>query len=377
LGKDNPIVKHITGEKVSFILADRAHGRDNNFNLIRFLAATLVILSHSYSLTGLDDPLQKYGETLGLLAVDVFFITSGFLVTGSLFQRKSVISFVTARILRIYPALIAAVLFCVFVIGTAYTRLPISLYFSDNGIYRFLFHNMTLLGKLEFNLPGVFENNPLKNAVNGSLWTLPVEVRLYASLTILSGFFYIKKIKQSERFIKYAILSCCAISTALFIYYYEFSCYTYGTLRCVSMFFIGAACWVLRHRIIISHTISLFLLALPPLFLWDIKVFFILLHLVTWYFVLYAAYAPDSFIRRFNLFGDYSYGLYIYAMPIQQSLAQSYSGINNVKMFLFSFLLTLFLAVISWHLIERPMLQKKTNLSLLIETNITKLIKSL
>ena len=94
-------------------LSDFTSGRDNNFNLIRIIAALAVLVTHSFALatgTSAAEPFQKtLGMTIGSIAVDIFFITSGFLVTGSLLTRKSFIDFIEfvwARVLRIFPALL-------------------------------------------------------------------------------------------------------------------------------------------------------------------------------------------------------------------------------------------------------------------------------
>jgi peptidoglycan/LPS O-acetylase OafA/YrhL len=100
--------------------------RDNNFNLLRFIAPTLVIISHAYPLIlgrgnwALFTDLTG-GLAFGTLAVDVFFITSIFLITSSLLRNENIIDFCWARIISIYPTLFISILFCVFVIGTYYT----------------------------------------------------------------------------------------------------------------------------------------------------------------------------------------------------------------------------------------------------------------
>jgi peptidoglycan/LPS O-acetylase OafA/YrhL len=102
-------------------LGDYVGGRDNNFNLIRFLAASAVLLSHSFPLSNGDpttEPLRSWlGLSAGEIAVDVFFLTSGFLVAGSLLTRHSVSGFAVARALRIYPAMVVSVLLTVPVVG--------------------------------------------------------------------------------------------------------------------------------------------------------------------------------------------------------------------------------------------------------------------
>ena len=163
-------------------LGQCSNSRNNNFNLIRFIAASLVLYSHSYALTSYsDDPLQNLTSfrflSFGSLAVDIFFVTSGFLVTNSLFGRKNIFAFVWARILRIYPALIIAVLFCIFVVGLYFTELSAEAYLShDESLSFFLYNAFLLSGDIQHTLPGVFLDlrikadviSPEKNAYSSS-----------------------------------------------------------------------------------------------------------------------------------------------------------------------------------------------------------------
>ena len=174
---------------MSGYLASFVSGRDNNFNLIRFVAATLVLFSHSFALSiGSSDaePLRaSIGMTWGDIAVDIFFITSGFLIANSFLTRSNVLVFLWSRALRIFPALIIAVLFCVFVIGIAFTSLEPKEYLAHDQTQRYLIKNIMLVGGIEYSLPGVFSENPFSHAVNGSLWTMPYEVKMYMLLIVM------------------------------------------------------------------------------------------------------------------------------------------------------------------------------------------------
>ena len=86
--------------------------------------------------------------------------------------------------LRIYPALIVAVLFCI-AVGAWFTSLSLMEYFSSGQTHKYFLKNITLLGGVEYGLPGVFLDLPHKGSVNGSLWTLPYEVKMYAILAII------------------------------------------------------------------------------------------------------------------------------------------------------------------------------------------------
>ena len=156
-------------------LSKKVSERNDNFQLLRFLAASMVVIGHSFILSSgqyFSDPLsQSRHFALGELAVNVFFFTSGFLVIGSLFRNKSVLAFVWARVLRIYPALAVAVLFSVFIVGACFSSLPIQEYLVNPDVWNYLFRNIILVSpQIPALLPGVFEGNPMPTPlVNGSL----------------------------------------------------------------------------------------------------------------------------------------------------------------------------------------------------------------
>ncbi len=75
------------------------------------------------------------------------------------------------------------------------------------------------------------------------------------------------------------------------------------------------------------------------------------------YFVLTLGYHPAVHIAGFHRFGDYSYGLYIYAYPLQQLLATRFH--SPLAFFAATYPLTLLAAVCSWHFIEEPSLKLK------------------
>ena len=78
------------------------------------------------------------------------------------------------------------------------------------------------------------------------------------------------------------------------------------------------------------------------------------------YGTLVLAYHPRIQWRAYNRVGDYSYGLYVYAFPVQQTIISRIPGLTSVELFLVSFPVTLALAAISWHALERPMLALKS-----------------
>ena len=130
--------------------------------------------------------------------------------------------------------------------------------------------------------------------------------------------------------------------------------------RLLFMFFCGASIYVLSDKIVLKHT-ALYLLL--PLLISSVFVskdlFFALYTLSLAYVVVCLAYLPSGMLRKYNAMGDYSYGVYIYAFPVQQAVAALWPGIMVWQMALLSTLVTLLLAVISWHVIEKPALSLK------------------
>ncbi|HOU65868.1 MAG TPA: acyltransferase family protein, partial [Thermomonas sp.] len=166
-------------------LAEAWAGGRNNFNLIRLFAAWLVIYGHAWAITGsaggdLVTRLTRF-KFAGGVAVDVFFFISGFLIAASL-ARNTARRYLASRALRILPALVVCVALSVFVLGPLLTKAAD--YWRQPMTWDYLWSNSTLWAS-RYALPGVFGSLP-QQAVNGSLWTLPIEARLYLALLVAS-----------------------------------------------------------------------------------------------------------------------------------------------------------------------------------------------
>ena len=145
--------------------------RSNNLNVLKFIAAILVIYSHAFIITGKSgEPLGciSSGEiSLSSLAVALFFFASGFFVTKSLMKDGTGKKYWLKRIVRIYPAFIVIILLTAFVLGPVVTEYSLASYFQSKSLYSYLLY-LCMIPKYE--LPGVFTHNPV-SIVNGSLWT--------------------------------------------------------------------------------------------------------------------------------------------------------------------------------------------------------------
>ena len=147
--------------------------RSNNLDALRLVGALAVIFGHAYHIVGrpFENPVVA-GYPVQTLGVIIFFSISGYLITASWSRTRNPVSYLAARSLRIFPALVVVVLVCMFVIGPVVSVLPNSQYFDAPNFWSYL-GNIIL--RPQYELPGVWGDHPYPNAVNGSLWTLPAE----------------------------------------------------------------------------------------------------------------------------------------------------------------------------------------------------------
>jgi peptidoglycan/LPS O-acetylase OafA/YrhL len=346
-------------------LSSYTQGRDNNFNLIRILAAFTVLLSHSFILStgnGETEPVQNtIGMTLGAISVDIFFVASGFLVTASLLNKQCLIDFIWARVLRIFPALIIMVFITVFGLGIFFTSFPLNSYLTDSKTYTYLLKCSSIIKGVVYELPGVFGSNPYKLAVNGSLWTMPYEIKMYEILAASWALLYFTKNHRIKLF-KFAILAGTAVSCFLVFYRHFYLLNESQSDKLFFMFFSGASFYILKEHIRLSSKVFLFFLtSLIASAFFDIHLFFSIYELTLAYLLFYLAYVPSGVIRSYNQVGDYSYGFYIYAFPVQQSIAALVPNLTVYTMIIVSTLVTLCLASISWHIVEKHALKLRIN----------------
>jgi len=342
-------------------LQSQIHGRENNIGLLRLAAALAVLLFHCYALYKLWklDPIARFlpGVDLGALGVGIFFFLSGLLVTQSCEHRNSLREFLLARALRIYPALVVAAAVAI-AFATASTNIPATDFLASPEVRDFFLRTSTGLSVLG-RLPSVYAHNPIPYALNGSLWTLPVELRMYWAVAAFGVLGLLVR--------KWAFLAIVCLLTALFAALPESFPITPdgpGVRRVIMLFALGAAASICKDRVMLSIPVAISLvlvaIALPP-----IRESLLAYCFVLGYGMLVLAYHPALRFPDFLRNHDYSYGLYIYAFPIQQTLIERGGAHLHEKpmwLFLFAFPISLAFAIASWHFVERPALRLKTRL---------------
>lgn len=354
------------------VLLERDH---NSLDFIRFAAAVAVIFYHAYPYALGYQPIDLVGQltnnqlTLGSLAVTIFFIISGFLVAASMDRSQNAIAYVKARLLRIYPGLIVLVLVTIFVVGPLFTSMSLGDYFRDRYTFGYL-KVLLLYNPVQYRLNDVFLHNAYSLMLNGSLWTLFWEMLCYGLVLALW---------LARGLNKRGVL--LVLIALVFIYWYDLSINPYIGANDTLLQFIGKLLptdvqvfvlmavpfaggmffYFYRDQIVMRRRCVLLGIACAVPFIvlgkW-LNVFWTPTFGV--YILFYGASSPRSPFQRFARYGDFSYGMYIYAPLVHQSITYLFGGTMDPMLnFVLTATLTLIPAVLSWHLVEKPALRLK------------------
>ncbi len=340
-------------------------GHDNFFTPLRILMALLVVIGHGYVIfygSSNDEPKMFLHYTPSYTAVNAFFIASGFLVTKSMLYRGALNSFSSARILRIFPALIAHVFIVAFVIGAFMTALPLREYFTHPDVLKQPLYVLSFY-KTDMFLPGVFLENYEQHG-SAALWTLRYEVLAYIGTAALFALGFMKR--------KWMIAAPLVICSLAWIV-----CHRFGLMESIpatiqSILRFGIAYGLGAAMCAYQDKIRLFLPAAIALgvIAWCLKTapeVEILYNFVLAITVFYFAYvkAPNlNFLQRLS---DTSYGIYIYHWVILQVVKALNPDISLVALIVSSTALSIVAAYASWIFIEKPALARKNQFARLFK----------
>jgi peptidoglycan/LPS O-acetylase OafA/YrhL len=326
----------------------------NNFDGLRLLGSLMVLFSHQLALSGHAEP-RVFGVKLGTLGVMMFFTISGYLVTASWESDPHLIRFLRRRLLRIWPALALSLTVCISFV--CMVMIPP----SDRAIVPNLL--LSYLPNYAFVWKdGIFfENNPYK-FLNGALWTIPLEVQCYGAVVIFG--LVVRQQMRNALIVLAAIITVLQLSTNWSI--------TSRTLpqffqpsedfNLPTFFLAGALMYLVP--VLRSHkgTCALALLGLiaglagQTGIAWSVLVPILVLNvgLTSW-----------PIFRSAACFGDLSYGIYLWAWPIQQ-LGVSIFGIQTYwpALLILTMVSTVSMAFLSWHLVEKHCLRLKPSVRL-------------
>ena len=346
----------------------------NNFDLIRFLLATSVIVCHCYATYyGWEqfvkhEPFMKWSGgkiSIGSAAVNFFFVISGFLILRSFERSSDFRDYLKKRILRIYPGFIVVFMMSFLVFG------PLGhINHGTINSYRDFIHFIPL--KREFanmlSLQSPIESRYFthlpQTGLNNSLWTIQYEFICYLFVPILvwMGFIKHKAWLLIALMISYILFSLQSIG-----YIFPFNNNLSGGVignpyyypRFFTYFLFGSSVYLFRDNI----PRSLFI-AIPAfvlfLFAFKLRLIDIIWPITGTYLLFYFAYHRIALFPNFAKYGDFSYGIYLYGWPLQQLILLFFGKYLNVyTFFLVVFPIILIFAIVSWIFVEGPALKLK------------------
>ncbi len=340
----------------------------NSFDSLRLLLALLVIFSHSFPLTrgsNATEPLFRLAAppmlpgdeiTLGTVAVWSFFVISGFLITKSWQRSPSPRSFLSKRVRRIYPGFLVAVSVCAliqaFLTGKGTLGLP--------GLWNFLSNALQL--KM-FDSSAVFTGNPFPNVINGSLWSIPYEFWCYLGVMLLG------LLALLRRGTSIAGLLCVVVASHIWLDYRGWSPggmllgrivgFPLFWVRVLPFFLAGTFFALVEQRIELRPVyalISAVLLVFTTPFAY---LPYVAYPIFGSYLLLYLAFSPALVSLNLGRWGDFSYGVYLYSFPIQQTLIHLFKArLTAIELFFLAAPTSLAAGVLSWFLVERNFLSR-------------------
>ncbi|QNJ99860.1 acyltransferase family protein [Dyella telluris] len=336
-------------------MAEASGQEQDNFLLLRLMAASLVIYGHGNAISAnaaFPDVFVwlGWGSYSGAIAVSAFFVISGFMITGSYLRRRHLPSFLWARFLRIYPAYAFCLVVTAYLVGAMVTTWPLADYLRDHQVTRYVSKNLELGKYLAYHLPGVFNEGQVGGAVNGSIWTLPAEARMYlwvaiAGVTGILGRKYLASVLIAA-LIAWGVMRPASIPLVPLAEFVSLAGY----------FALGAFCFVNREWVYVGWPVAMAAGVLAWLAHGSaVHPFAMAVALTSFVF----AFAYDTRWYGFNRCGDYSYGLYLWGFPIQQVVAHQWPGTSGLANAAIAWPLAMATGIVSWHVVEKPALGLK------------------
>jgi peptidoglycan/LPS O-acetylase OafA/YrhL len=359
------------GERDAVPLSEAFSGRSNSFGFLRWVLATSVIVGHSYPLGGFGgatDPLYDWTgtqESFGGLAVAGFFIISGFLITRSWKSNPRVGRFIWHRFLRIFPAfwiclLVTAFLFAPFAWNREHGNL--TGFLTEADPFSYVIHNAWLVMN-QYEIGGLLGGTPYGTVGggvwNGSLWTLSYEFSCYLVVAVLGT---VGLITRHRAF----VAALTGLAYLVMVVGYADPAFVARVVplfadiwigRFLFLFLLGALFALFADRIEINNRLALLAFVVCVATMWGGGWIALGYPALAYLLVWLAVRLP---LASFDRPGDFSYGTYIYAFPIQMLLAEVGVQRFGLPVYMLTAIgVTTIAAVLSWHLVEKHALRLK------------------
>jgi len=336
------------------------NARDNNFDLLRFFFAFIVVLGHLIVISKAE-VFQKFSPYINTnTSVTAFFSISGFLIASSYLKTNSLKQYFDKRAARLLPAYGLVIIACSLLLPIT-GKLSLSEYLWNSQLYKYLIYNLSFLNFLQPTLPGVFVRGGIENPVNGALWTLKVEVAFYLTIPILITF--INRFKW--KYIPILIIYVSSLSYQLaFDWYFQKTGNPMYQLLSRQLpgyltYFVSGIALYYYFDDFVKNKNKLFIVGITIYILERIYGIHILTPIALSLLIFVFAYSLKQ-LNSFAKHGDVSYGIYIYHCPLI-NLAVQYNLFERYNPYLVALILIVILLTLSfasWHLLEKIVLQK-------------------
>ena len=326
----------------------------NNFDLLRLILAIIVVIVHTAELSQIEALVNVSQYFSSVIAVDAFFIVSGFLIFMSFDNSSTLGKFTIKRVRRIAPAYSVVILFSAILLFFVSTQ-SFSSYFNIE-FFRYILFNLLTLNFMQPTLAGVFIDNPLQ-AINGALWTIKIEVAFYIIVPLIG---YLLR-KTNKLFILLTIyIFSISYSLLLFWLYKNSSLEIYLKLEKQIFgqlaFFVSGAMLYYFYDTFKKKSFEILLVASVILYIHYFFINIYLLYPMALTIVIIYFATQFKYLGEFGKYGDISYGLYIWHFPIIQ-LFIYYHLFDNLILGLILLIVSLLtISLLSWHFIEKRFL---------------------
>lgn len=348
--------------------------KTNNFDIARFVLASLVVFSHSYLLLSghmQDEPLLQITNgqiNFGTFSVYFFFLISGFLILQSWYSSRGTLDYLVKRCLRILPAFIVVSLLCLLLFGPLGLGTPslsykgFVCYWSKANFTEFLTNIFFLQRPV---VPSTFKAVPYPGAINDPIWTIRYEFVCYFIVAILGlAKLYKRKLFPLALFaVVYCFLSVHELVSEPFLP-------RIGNKPmeiCFAHFLAGNLFFYYRNFIPRSALLAVFCLVILLISTFWFQTLILAMPIFGGYILFYFIFSTKFCFGNFAKHGDFSYGVYLYSWPIQQLVVLYFFDFLNLPFyFLLCLLLSVLAAYISFHYVEKPALKFKKQFGLSI-----------
>jgi len=342
-------------------LGEEFDPRRNALNAWRLMLATGVIVWHSFLTTGHHVPFAPARQLLSEVFVDGFFAISGFLITSSWFSNPRLRDYFVARGLRILPGVWVCLIVTAFVvapIGVSLQGGSAANLLRSGAPIAYVLNNMPTVGGLQFDIGGTPRGIPYPGYWNSSIWTLIWEVFCYVAVAVLGVVGLLRRRWLVPAALVLALF-CSALASLPAVPTFN-QMLAYAATRFALMFLAGVFLYQIRNVIparwsLVAISVGIVLAAS---LLSDYR-------LVAAIPLAYALLVSGALLHsaRLRLRTDLSYGVYIYAFPIQQLLViGGLARLNPMVFAIIAAVATLPVAALSWFLVEKPALSFKSRL---------------